>query len=349
MATATLTIDLDAVLANWRALDALSGGACDTAAVVKANAYGLGADRVARALMRAGVGKFFVATAEEGASLRMALGEVPDIFVLTGHMPGDTEMIDDLGLIPMLNSLDQVMRHFEALPGAPFGVQLDSGMNRLGMEAAEWEAVAGIVLGAGPRLLMSHLACADEPGHPANAAQLAEFRRLSDGVTVPRSLAATGGILLGPEYHFDVTRPGIGLYGGLPHEAAAPVVRLELPVVQCREVSAGETVGYGCAWEAEIDSQIATVAAGYADGLMRSLAGRATLWAEATPCPVIGRISMDLITVDITHLNDQPKTLEILCPEQGVDDLADTAGTIGYEILTSLGARYQRSYIGGGV
>lgn len=347
MATATLRIDLDAILANWRALDALTGLACETGAVVKANAYGLGADRVARALQRAGVHRFFVAAAEEGAALRQALGEDPEILVFSGHMAGDTEMIGDLGLTPMLNSLEQVTRHFEALPGAPFGVQLDTGMNRLGMEAAEWEAVAGIVLGAAPRLLMSHLACADEPAHPMNARQLAEFRRLTDGTGVARSLAATGGILLGPDYHFEVTRPGIGLYGGAPFEPASPVVRLSLPVVQLRNVAAGETVGYANAWEAEIDSQIATVAAGYADGLTRGLSGRVTLYADGVPCPVAGRISMDLITVDVTHLTEVPKALDILCPEQDIEDLARVAGTIGYEVLTALGARYQRAYVGG--
>lgn len=347
MTTASLRIDLDAILTNWRALDALTGTATETGAVVKADSYGLGAARVARALARAGARKFFVAAAEEGAAVRQALGEGPEIFVFSGHMAGDTEMIGDLGLTPMLNSLDQVTRHFEALPGAPFGVQLDTGMNRLGMESAEWQAVAPIVLGAAPRLIMSHLACADEPDHPMNARQLAEFHYMTDGLDIPRSLSATGGILLGPDYHFNVTRPGIGLYGGLPFEAARPVVRLSLPVVQIREVPAGETVGYANSWEAEIDSQIATVAAGYADGLMRTLSNRATLWAEGVPCPVVGRVSMDLITVDVTHLNTPPRALDILCPEQGVDDLADVAGTIGYEILTSLGARYQRSYTGG--
>lgn len=347
MATASLRIDLDAILANWRALDALSAASTETAAVVKADSYGLGAAQVARTLARAGVRKFFVAAAEEGAALRQALGEGPEILVFSGHMAGDTEMIAALGLTPMLNSLAQVTRHFETLPGAPFGIQLDTGMNRLGMEAAEWAAVAGIVTGSAPRLIMSHLACADEPDHPMNARQLAEFRGMTDGLSVPRSLSATGGILLGRDYHFDITRPGIGLYGGLPFEAARPVVRLSLPVVQVREVTAGETVGYSNTWQAETDARIATVAAGYADGLLRSLSGRATLWAGGTPCPVVGRVSMDLITVDVSHLPQEPHSLDILCPEQGVDDLADVAGTIGYEILTSLGNRYQRDYAGG--
>jgi len=347
MGSAHLQIDLDAVLANWRALDVASGPACETAAVVKADAYGLGAAAVAGSLARAGVRKFFVALCEEGAALRRALGEGPEIFILGGHMAGDTAQIADAALTPMLNSLDQVTRHFEALAGAPFGVQLDTGMNRLGMEAGEWAAVAPIVMGAGPKLLMSHLACADEPGHPANAAQLAEFHRLTDGTGVPRSFAATGGILLGRAYCFDLARPGIGLYGGAPFSAARPVVRLGLPVVQVREVLEGETVGYGCAWRAGEDARIATVAAGYADGLLRSLSGRATLWAEGTPCPLVGRVSMDLITVDVTHLREVPEMLDILCPEQGIDALAEVAGTIGYEILTALGPRYRRDYRGG--
>lgn len=347
MATASLRIDLDAILGNWRALDALSGPGTETGAVVKADSYGLGAARVARHLARAGVRKFFVAATEEGAAVRQALGEGPEIFVFSGHMAGDTEMIGDLGLTPMLNSLDQVTRHFESLPGAAFGVQLDTGMNRLGMEEAEWEAVAPLILQSGPRLIMSHLACADEPAHPMNARQLDNFRYMTDGLGVPRSLSATGGILLGPDYHFNVTRPGIGLYGGLPFEAARPVVRLTLPVVQIRDVAPGETVGYSNTFEAEDETRIATVAAGYADGLMRTLSGRATLWHGDVPCPVVGRVSMDLITVDVTHLPDSPRELDILGPQQGVDDLADVAGTIGYEILTALGNRYQRHYVTG--
>ena len=346
MSTATLTIDLDAVAANWRALAKLSGRA-EAGAVVKANAYGLGADRVARALAQAGARRFFVAVAEEAAVLRQALGVGPAIHVLAGHMAGDTDMIHDLDLIPMLNSLDQMTRHFEALPDQPFGIQIDTGMNRLGMQAAEWLAVAALALDRAPRLVMSHLACADEPGHPMNALQLAEFTDLTDGIGVPRSLAATGGILLGRDYHFDLTRPGVGLYGGAPFGAAEPVVQLALPVVQVREVDEGETVGYGCSWQALRPSRIATVAAGYADGLARALAPALQLYADGVACPVVGRISMDLITADVTDLASDPVTLDILCPEQGIDALAAASGTIGYEVLTSLGARHTRRYVSG--
>jgi alanine racemase len=344
MASGTLTIDLDAIAANWRALDRMTGPAVQTAAVVKADAYGLGATRIARALANAGARRFFVALAEEGAAVRQALGPGPQIAILSGHMAGDTEMIHDLDLTPMLNSLEQITRHLESLPGHPFGVQLDTGMNRLGVEMLEWQAVAPILVDAGPELLMSHLACADEPDHPLNEAQLRTFLEMTDGTGLPRSLSATGGILLGPRYHFDLTRPGVGLYGGLPYKAAAPALTLSLPVIQTREVAPGETVGYGCTWVAERPSLIATLAAGYADGLPRTLSNRAQLWDGDTPCPLVGRVSMDLITVDITHLPEVPKALDILGPNQPVDALADRAGTIGYEILTSLGARYTRRY-----
>ncbi len=345
MATATLSIDLDAIAQNWRALDRLSGPGVQTAAVVKADAYGLGVGRVARALAQAGARRFFVAAAEEGAALRMALGPGPQINVLSGHMAGDTEMIHDLDLTPMLNSLEQITRHLEALPGAPFGVQLDTGMNRLGVEMLEWQAVAAILIEAGPVMLMSHLACADDPDHPMNLAQLQAFHEMTDGTGLPRSLAATGGILLGPQYHFDLTRPGIGLYGGLPFDTAARVVRLSLPVIQTREVAPGEAVGYSCTWEAEAPAVIATVAAGYADGLPRRLSNVAMLWDGDTPCPIVGRVSMDMITVDVTHLREVPRALDILGPHQSVDDLAEAAGTIGYEILTGMGARLARRYV----
>ncbi|NJM82823.1 MAG: alanine racemase [Tabrizicola sp.] len=345
MATPTLTIDLDAIAANWRSLDRLSAPDVQTAAVVKADGYGLGVDRVARGPCPGGARRFFVAYAEEGAAVRQALGPGPQIAVLSGHMAGDTEMIHDLDLTPMLNSLEQITRHLEALPGHAFGVQLDTGMNRLGVEMLEWQAIAPILIEAGPELLMSHLACADEPDHDQNLAQLETFHQMTDGTGLPRSLSATGGILIGPKFHFDLTRPGVGLYGGRPFDTGTRVVTLSLPVIQTREVAAGETVGYGGSWTAETVSQIATVAGGYADGLLRLLSNRgAVLWDGDIPCPVVGRVSMDLITVDVTHLAEVPRSLDILGAHQSVDELADAAGTIGYEILTSLGHRYLRRY-----
>lgn len=347
MSTGRLTIDLDAVAANWRALDAKSASDVQTAAVVKADGYGLGAARVGRALAAAGARRFFVAAAEEGAALRDALGPGPEISIFSGHMSGDTDMIHDLGLVPMLNSVDQVTRHFEALPGHPFGIQLDTGMNRLGMEPGEWAALREICLAQSPRLVMSHLACADEPDHAMNRQQLLAFHDMTDGMDAPRSLAATGGILLGEEYHFDLTRPGVGLYGGFPFEDATPTVELSLPVIQTREVGVGESVGYSNTWIAETPSRVATVSGGYADGLSRHISNKAVLFHGDTPCPILGRVSMDLIGVDITHLTETPKSLTILGPHQSVDDLAAVAGTIGYEILTQLGHRYDRHYARG--
>ncbi|WP_127562262.1 alanine racemase [Nioella ostreopsis] len=344
MATGTLHIDLDAIAANWAALDAKTS--VETAAVVKADGYGLRADKVALRLTRAGVRRFFVATAEEGIRLRAALGHGFEINVFSGHMDGDTPLIREAGLIPMLNSAEQVTRHRVALPGAAYGVQLDSGMNRLGMEPADWATLRSD-LEAGPlTLVMSHLACADEPAHPMNPAQLACFTEMTAGVTVPRSLAATGGVLLGPDYQFDLCRPGVGLYGGFPFADATPVVRLSLPVIQVRDVSAGETVGYGAGWTAERKSKIATLSAGYADGLIRYMSDKALLWAGDTPCKLAGRVSMDLLTVDVSTLDEVPDHLDILGPHQTVDQLADEAATIGYEILTSLGPRYARRYSG---
>ena len=344
MGTGRLTIDLDAVVANWRALDNMTS--CKTAAVVKANGYGIGAANVAKALFKAGVRQFFVAVAEEAEALRAELGQKPEISVFSGHMKGDTDLIRELNLTPMLNSVDQLTHHLEALPGHPFGIQLDTGMNRLGMELHEWAAIAELALAQRPTLVMSHLACADEPDHPMNPHQLEIFRQMTDGITVPRSLAATGGILLGPEYHFDLTRPGIGLYGGHPFEQAAPVIELDLPIIQVRDVAAGEVVGYGNSWQAERDSKIATVSGGYADGIFRLLSDKARLFHGNQPCPVIGRVSMDLLTIDITDLPQRPDKLTLVGPQQTVDDLANTAKTIGYEVLTQLGARYSKRTYG---
>ncbi len=344
MTTALLTIDLDALTANWRSLDAMTN--CETAAVVKANGYGLGAARVAQSLASAGARRFFVATCDEGAVIRKALGPGPQIAVFCGHMQGDTDLLSQHALTPVLNCADQLVRHLESLPGHPFAIQLDTGMNRLGMEPAEWAALSDIALAQNPAFIMSHLACADDPAHPMNAQQLAAFTDMTAGVQCPRALSATGGILLGPQYHFDFTRPGIGLYGGLPFDAAQPVAHLSLPVIQTRDVAAGESVGYGNTWVAPVPSRIATLAAGYADGIHRAMGPQTSLWFNGVECPIRGRISMDLITADVSHLDEDPHSLDLLGAEQTVDMLAEAAGTIGYEILTSLGGRYQRRYIG---
>lgn len=340
MSTGTLTIDLSALAANWHALAKISQ--VEAAAVVKADAYGLGIERVGRHLAAAGVRQFFVAVAEEGAALRRAIGSGPVISVLSGHMRGDADAIASANLTPMINSVDQMLHHVEALPAHPFGIQLDTGMNRLGMEPSEWSALREIALAQNPTLLMSHLACADEPDHPMNEQQRVQFEDMTEGLDVPRSLAATGGILLGADYHYDIVRPGIGLFGGLPFAAAQPVITLDLPVIQIRDVAAGETVGYANAWTAKTKSKIATVSGGYADGLLRAMGAKAQFHCGGVAVPVVGRISMDLITVDVTALPAPPESLQLIGAHQSVDAVSNFAHTIGYEILTGLGARYKR-------
>ena len=345
MSTGNLTINLKSICENWKALDHLSANNVETAAVVKADGYGLDAARVAHALYNTGVRQFFIAAAEEAASLRSHLSDDIKIYIFSGHMRGDTEIIHDLNLIPLINSFNQLTRHVETLPGHPFGIQLDTGMNRLGMSQTEWYAVRDTVISLRPELVISHLACADQKDHPSNQKQLNLFRTMTDGLTIKRSLSATGGILLGPEYHFDMTRPGIGLYGGAPFEEAKQVIDLSLPVIQTRNLKIGETVGYGCTWEAKVPSRIATVAAGYADGIIRSISPKGQLWAGDVSCEITGRISMDTIGVDITGLDYDPDHLQVIGLRQNIDDVASMAGTIGYEILTSLGSRYTRRYV----
>jgi alanine racemase len=342
---AILTIDLAAIVANWRALDAKTADTVETGAVIKASAYGLGVGPVGQALQKAGAKTFFVALASEGVALRQAIGPVARIFVFSGYMQGDEVAFEEFDLTPLLNSADQAARFLAERQGATYGLQLDSGMNRLGMEAEELTSIITQIPALNPVLVMSHLACADEPEHPQNAVQLSAFNEMT--TTLPdhrRSLSATGGILLGAGYHMDITRPGIGLYGGNPFLDAQPVVTLSLPVIQTRPVAVGESVGYGATWVATRPSVIATIAGGYADGLIRAMGPNASLYADDVACPIVGRVSMDLITVDVTDLASVPASLDILNATQTVDVLASAAGTIGYEILTSLGNRYKRVY-----
>lgn len=356
MARATLTIDLDALAANWRALDAMS--TVETAAVVKADGYGLGIHRVGPALTAAGARTFFVALAEEGATLREIIGAGPRIFVFSGVMPGDEDAIRKGDLVPLLNSPGQLeaARKLAKVCEAPLkvGLQVDSGMNRLGFEPADlFAALAAVDVldGLDLALVMSHLACADEPDHPQNAAQLASFQETTAHPLLagaPRSLAATGGVILGAPYHLEMTRPGVGLYGGRPFAGAKPVVHLDVPIIQVRDVAAGETVGYGATYTAPSSRRIATISAGYADGVIRQMSNGFQVWANGRPIQAAGRVSMDLVTLDVT---DHPELVEgaavsLMGADQTIDDLADAAGTIGYEILTALGSRYDRRYRG---
>lgn len=344
MGIATLTIDLNALRVNWRRLNSMSS--TETAAVVKADAYGLGAARISASLLDEGVQSFFVAVAEEGATVREAVGDRPTIYVFSGHMRGDDQLIAKHNLTPLINSVDQMLRHAELMKNHSFGIQLDTGMNRLGIEPNEWAMVRDLALCLEPKLIMSHLACADEPSNVMNSRQLETFEKMTEGLSVPRSLSATGGILLGEDYHFDLTRPGIGLYGGDPFGSTEAVVSIDIPVVQIRDVETGESVGYGNTWHAPNPRKIATVSAGYADGILRAMGPKTVLYAGDTKCPVVGRISMDLIGVDVSEVAEPPISLSLLNSAQKIDQLAHNAGTIGYEILTSLGSRYKRRYIG---
>lgn len=350
MATAKLTVNLSALQRNWKSLHRVSAPSTETAAVVKADGYGLDAARVAVALQSVGAKSFFVAAAEEGVAVRQAVTDAT-IYVFSGYMGNDAPLYASHNLIPLINSPQQLQTWKSDRGNQAFGIQLDTGMNRLGFEPNEFQAIDNAANDS--CLLISHLACADEPPHPLNKQQLACFCQMTDALAsnqgITRSLAATGGTLLGPEFHFDLVRPGIGLYGGLPFSQAEPVVTLSLPVIQSRKVLAGETVGYGATWQAETTTTVATLAAGYADGILRAV-GAGTgkplaVYSGNTACPIIGRVSMDMLTVDISALDSVPAELQLLNSMQGVDTVAAAAGTIGYEILTACGQRYEREYV----
>lgn len=346
MARATLTVDLGAIARNWRRLAALAPTA-ECAAVVKADAYGLGAAEVAPALARAGARTFFVALAEEGATLRDILGPGPVIHILNGFAPEDASLFVGADLRPVLNAPGQVADWLAAAPGRPCALHLDSGMNRLGLSPGELAAAPLDRLRTA--LVMTHLACADDPANPMNAVQLAAFATMTatPGLArVARSVAATGGVMLGAAYHHDLVRPGIGLFGGLPFADAEPVVTLDAPVLQVRDVGPGQPVGYGAAWRAARPSRIAIVASGYADGIFRAAGVRARAFFGPVALSFAGRISMDLIALDATDAPELApgERVQLLNRDWRVDNLAAAADTIGYEVLTSLGTRYARRY-----
>jgi alanine racemase len=347
-----LRVDLGAIAANWRDLVARHGAPC--AGVVKADAYGLGAAPVARALREAGCRAFFVAHLSEGMALRAALGPGPDIAVLNGFRPGADE---DAALTPVLNHLGDVAAWRGR--GRAALLHLDTGMNRLGLDAGEAATLAAdpsLRDGIGLRFVMTHLACADEPEHALNARQRARFAEAAARVApgVARSFANSSGLFLGTGFRSDLARPGCALYGINPTPGAPNPMRqavtLEAEVLQVREVAAGDTVGYGAGWRAAEPRRIATVAAGYADGYLRALSGRSGGWLHGSFVPLAGRVSMDLTTFDVTDLpQTSPGDRILLIGGAGntPDDVAARCGTIGYEVLTSLGRRYRRAYEGG--
>ena len=337
-----LRIDLAAIRANWRLFASLGAAG----ATVKADAYGLGADRVGPALQREGCRTFFVAQAQEGAALRAALGPEADIYVYNGPAPDTLDLFRAAALRPVLNAPHQIALWREA--GGPCALHIDTGMNRLGLTADEARALAASGHGLDLNLVMSHLACADTPDHAMNGRQLAAFRELSALFPgVARSLANSGGALLGPDFQFELTRPGVGLYGGQPQRTPDPAIRpvatIEAPIIATRRVRAGESVGYGAAFVAPSDMTIAVVALGYADGLIRAAAAGGYGRVGGRAVPLAGRISMDLAALDVTGLESAAApgaAVRFLGPD--LDAFAAAAGTVSYEVLTRLGRRFAR-------
>jgi alanine racemase len=355
-ADAILEIDLAGIVANWRML-ARQVEPAQCAAVVKADAYGLGAEQVSGALATAGCRLFFVATLDEAIALRQVLPASCEIAVLNGPVPGSTEEFVCRRLVPVLNEPGQIATWAEVAVrcgGLPAMLHIDTGMARLGLTMRDFERTAeeSIICW---RALISHLACADQPGHPLNDIQRARFAsargrgRLGG---VPASLAASSGIFLGPAFHFDFVRPGAALYGVNPQPAMTnpmrQIVRLKARILQVREVDRGDPVGYGAAHVMDHPGRLATVAIGYADGWFRSLSHRGSGRIGGVRLPLLGRVSMDLVVFDVSAVDPalvRPGGfIELLEDGYGVDAAATDAGTIGYEILTALGRRYHRVY-----
>lgn len=361
LASARLTIDLGALAANWRTMRERSGRA-EAGAVVKANAYGVGTGPAVRALAAAGCRTFFVASFDEAQAARDAAPKAV-VYLLNGLLPGSAADLSALDLRPVLGSLDEVAEwaawRRRTNRGAA-AIHIDTGMNRLGLTPDEARALAAdrdLIAEIGPSLLMSHLASADIAGSTTSARQLAlfrELRRLFPGV--PASLANSAGIMLGPDYHFELTRPGIMLYGAIASPELPPllpVATAEGRILLVRDVPAGEAVGYGGEQTMVRASRIATIGAGYADGYHRVAGssdrrpgGRVAI--RGGIAPLVGRVSMDLMTADVTDLPDVGRGdwVELFGPTIPVDEAAAVAGTIGYEFLTGLGRRYHRRYVG---
>lgn len=362
-----VNIDLGAIADNWSALNGLIGVSSQCGAVVKANAYGLGVGPVAKSLFLAGCREFFVATLAEGEELRSYLPNTAEIIVFGGlsHDPSGLyfQHWQDYQLTPVLFSVEHITswaEHCSELGRVlPCAVKIDSGMHRLGMQPKEIDELLrkGLLEAIKPKYVMSHFACADKPSHPLNSQQIAVFSECVKKITqcLPSavfSLCNSSGIFLSDEVHYDLVRPGVALYGANPTDSLdnpmKAVVSLSLPIIQIRVISDGETVGYGAEFVAERRTRLAVVSGGYADGLMRALADSGFAFVMGVKVPLIGRVSMDSLVFDITELNEDlvqvGDMVEILGDNQSIDDLASMAGTIAYEMLTSIGQRYQRHY-----
>ncbi|CAN7387535.1 alanine racemase [Phenylobacterium sp. LjRoot164] len=359
LAGGRLTIDLAALRTNY-SLIAERAAPARAAAVVKADAYGLGAERVVRTLAEAGCRDFFVAVITEALSLVTHAPAEARIYVLNGLPPGAEAVCADAGVVPVLNSLPQIERwRAEARRrGVRLAcvVQVDSGMSRLGLAPGDIDNLpAGLMDDVEVVLVMSHLACGDTPGAAANQEQLARFEALADriGPALPRSLANSAGVFIAPEFRQDLVRPGLALYGAAPIDGAAspvrPVVRLEARVIQLRSIEAGAGVGYGLTYVAREPRRLASVSVGYADGWPRRLGGRAAAYFGDVRLPIVGRVSMDSMTLDVSDLPagalSEGDFVDLIGLNQTLEAVAAGAETIAYEILTGLGKRYSRTYL----
>lgn len=357
---ARLTVRLGAVAANYREC-ARAAGPAAVAGVVKADAYGLGMVPVATTLVGAGCDSFFVGRLEEGIALRPAVPEAR-IFVLDGAHPATVPALIAHRLTPVLNSLDEIAIWSDAARARrttlDAALHIDTGMNRLDLPPADLSTLAAEAAmrlsGIRLVLVMSHLACADDPAHAMNTLQLARFKdALAMLPPAPASLASTGGVLLGKDYAFDMVRPGIGLYGGNPHASRpnrfAVAAVLTGRILQRRRIDKGQSVGYGATYRSGRPSVLATVAMGYADGLMRAIGNGGEGAIGGTRVPVVGRVSMDLITLDVggvpESLSAPGGSVEFLGDTIALEQLAEAAGTVNYEILTSISPRVPRRYV----
>ncbi|MBT4711228.1 MAG: alanine racemase [Alphaproteobacteria bacterium] len=360
-------IDLGALGANWRLLvETAAPATC--AAVVKADAYGIGMAPVASTLAAAGCTTFIVASLNEAVALRGVLGAAATILVLNGLLPGTAKDTQAHGIVPVINDLAQLQEWQNLAQGSdsvlPTVLHADTGMNRLGLTPEDVGVVSNEperMTGLDLKLVMSHLACADDPDNPKNNAQLLEFLRQKAALMpASASMAASSGIFLGPGFHFEIVRPGLALYGGNPTPNApnpmAEVVQIKGKIVQVRDVDSPQTVGYGAAFPVTKPSILATVAVGYADGILRALGDKkdGKVWGSigGVSVPVVGRISMDLLTVDVTEVATDAAHpgawVDLIGGDaMSLEDAAAAAATIPYEILTSMGARYHRQYVGG--
>ena len=364
-ASGILVIDLNTLGSNYAKLrERVAPAECS--AVVKGNGYGLGAPEVAQALAAKGCQTFFVATLSEAATLRHALPDAV-IYVLDGLFPGSAAEFAELKLCPVLGDMAEIEEWSDfclARGGKlPAAIHIDTGMNRLGLKAdGQDDLLANIerLNSFTVRLIMSHLACADMPDHPKNAEQREKFIAFAAKLpSLPLSLANSAGIFLRPDFCFDLVRPGIALYGGNPFSSLPnpmdPVVSLFGRIIQIGEAKIGETVGYGAVKQLKRPTRYATVAAGYADGYFRALGSSdshagATAFLDGHPVPILGRVSMDLMVFDVTDVSPGKAKrggfIELLGPSFTADDAGAAAGTIGYEVLTNLGSRYTRLYLG---